>query len=219
MAFFNGQKILNARVEMVGGGYEEGKTAEWNAFWDAYQQNGNRRNYAQAFYSVGWDKDAFKPKYDIVVTGNKVNMFGYSNIEQIDVVVDVSGATTGHQLFYYSQKLHTVSCLRVAATTPWASSDFAYCYALENITIEGEIGQSIDLHWSEKLTAASVYSIVDHLKQYPSDDAEFGTKTLTISRTAWDNFMQNGETPEGMLANHGSWENYLTNIGWQLVLA
>lgn len=49
--------------------YEAGKKAEYDAFWDLFQQNGERKFYAGAFGGIGWNKDTFKPKYPAVVSG------------------------------------------------------------------------------------------------------------------------------------------------------
>ena len=58
--------------------YEAGKTAQYDAFWDAYQKKGNRQNYASAFSYVGWGATTFKPKYSMQPTNAK-NMFYYFN--------------------------------------------------------------------------------------------------------------------------------------------
>lgn len=46
-------------------GVEDGKQAQYDAFWDAYQDSGNRTEYAYAFAGFGWTDETFKPKYDI----------------------------------------------------------------------------------------------------------------------------------------------------------
>lgn len=46
-------------------GFEAGKQTEYDAFWDAYQQNGKRTNYSDAFAGSGWSEATFAPKYDI----------------------------------------------------------------------------------------------------------------------------------------------------------
>lgn len=47
-------------------GTAAGRTAEWNDFWDAFQKQGTRGSYANAF--VGdWTDEIFKPKYDIAL--------------------------------------------------------------------------------------------------------------------------------------------------------
>ena len=50
--------------------YAAGKQAEWNVFWDSFQQNGTRTNYEGAFDGKGWDDNNFKPKYDIINIGD-----------------------------------------------------------------------------------------------------------------------------------------------------
>jgi hypothetical protein len=56
---------------------------------------------------------------------------------------------------------------------------FNGCVALENIVVEGTIGgDGLDLHWSTKLSKASITSFIEHL----SDTAT--GKTITFSKTA-----------------------------------
>lgn len=59
--------------------FNAGKKSAYDEFWDNYQQNGNRRDYYCAFSGNGWTTDNFKPKYDIVITGE-----GNSNIYFFD---------------------------------------------------------------------------------------------------------------------------------------
>lgn len=62
-------------------GIVEGKQAEYDKFWDNFQQNGNRNRYEYAFAWESWTNEIFKPKYDITVEiGNSSNMFTYSGI-------------------------------------------------------------------------------------------------------------------------------------------
>lgn len=62
-------------------GIAEGKQAEYDKFWDNFQQNGNRNRYEYAFAWEGWTNEIFKPKYDITVElRNSANMFAYSGI-------------------------------------------------------------------------------------------------------------------------------------------
>ena len=49
--------------------YEAGKQAEYDAFWDNFQDYGNRTTYSSAF-GAGWNAANFKPKYLIKPTGN-----------------------------------------------------------------------------------------------------------------------------------------------------
>ena len=47
-------------------GFEAGKQAEYDSFWNAFQKNGTRTAYKYAFYN--WHSDCFKPKYDLKPT-------------------------------------------------------------------------------------------------------------------------------------------------------
>ena len=111
----NEQLIYNAGVEKgkaeVGEGiyeegFEAGKQAEYDAFWDAVQVNGTRKAYAFVFAGAGWTEVNFKPKYDMNVTNGQY-MFRYSQInadlvdilEKQGVVLDLSGITNTDRAF------------------------------------------------------------------------------------------------------------------------
>lgn len=50
-------------------GLEDGKQKQWSDFWDIFQANGERRDYKAAFKGEFFNKDNFKPKYDIIIKG------------------------------------------------------------------------------------------------------------------------------------------------------
>lgn len=50
-------------------GVADGKQAEYDAFWDAYQENGNRTHYQNGFSGACWNSENFKPKYPLVFKG------------------------------------------------------------------------------------------------------------------------------------------------------
>lgn len=54
--------------------YEAGKQAQYDEFWDAFQQNGNRTDYKYGFAGKGWSAKTFYPKYDMTVS-NTLGMF------------------------------------------------------------------------------------------------------------------------------------------------
>lgn len=45
--------------------FEAGKEAEYDAFWDDFQENGNKTNYFHAFGGNGWTAKTLVPKYVI----------------------------------------------------------------------------------------------------------------------------------------------------------
>ena len=59
--------------------FEAGKQAEYDRFWDGYQDNGNRTNYDDAFGDKYWTDEIFYPKYDFILTQCS-RMFRYSGI-------------------------------------------------------------------------------------------------------------------------------------------
>lgn len=97
---------LEAQVETA---YADGQKSEYDRFWDNYQDNGNRRNYANGFVREGWRTEIFKPKYPIIATGDASYMFDNSRIGNWDnpdfdfveqgVELDVSGATSLTYMF------------------------------------------------------------------------------------------------------------------------
>lgn len=84
-----------AYQEGLTAGIKQGKEAEWSAFWDAYQENGNRTNYGGAFTGSGWNSITFRPKYDIVLaattSGSAFNNFGESTGVDLVKILDEYG--------------------------------------------------------------------------------------------------------------------------------
>jgi hypothetical protein len=141
-------------------GIEEGKEAEWNAFWDSYQDYGKRGNYNTMFYNAGWTEITFKPKYDFICT-YAGSMFAASRIVEINKTIDVTKSTSVASMFYGMSYLKTITKLIVSENNNFGSNGFGSCPALENLTIEGTLGQSFDIHWSTKLTHDSLMSILN----------------------------------------------------------
>lgn len=74
--------------------YNKGKKEEYDTFWDAFQRNGNRRNYGYAFFD-GWTNANFAPKYDIIAElGYSSYMFSQSNIKgSLKTILNNQGVT------------------------------------------------------------------------------------------------------------------------------
>jgi hypothetical protein len=205
-------------------GFKAGKQAEYDAFWDSYQQNGNRKNYQYgAFGGVGWTDAVFKPKYPITVD-LCYNMFCGCEISEVKNI-DFSPATTFNQTFYLARRLAKLGTIEIPLATSATysfcecnvlhtiekivvgeqctfSDTFKKCNKLQNIVFEGVIGSDIDLHWSTELTGASIESIINHLSDTSSG------KTLTLSLTAVDNaygwYLPDGSFAGGSTSGHWS---------------
>ncbi len=188
-------------------GIERGKQAEWNSFWDAFQRNGTNKEYAYAFRHRAWSDTNFKPKYDIVpdsisqcfastgikdlvgclkATGVSLDTsecggFSYtffsSLLENIPTI-DTTGAPKLEYSFYQADKLHTLEKLILKEDgSQTFTSTFGGCSALENIVIEGCIGNNISFSGSPKLSYSSLMSILQALKDFSGTDQ---TRKLTL---------------------------------------
>ncbi len=192
-------------------GYDAGRQAEYDRFWDAYQENGNKRRYEAAFGGSGWNNESFKPKYPLIVT-YAYNMFyacgvtdGYEYIKDADFsqctlmssafaqchfrrigTVDCSSGESLSGMFSHARALVTIDKIIVHKNNTFGSTFDNNIY-LENLTFEGEIGNNLTMAgtyngkpWGERLTYASIKSIIEHL----SDDVS--GKKLTLSKKAVD---------------------------------
>ncbi|MBR5528075.1 MAG: hypothetical protein IKV97_03660 [Clostridia bacterium] len=114
--------------------YDAGKHAEWEAFWDAAQENGSLTNMPYGFCSKVWNDTTFKPKYDIRPVGNATSLFRYAQItnlpgilEKQGIVIDFSNATNLEYLLQWSSvtRIGTVDC--TGLTSLDLKSSFADC--------------------------------------------------------------------------------------------
>lgn len=182
-------------------GIKKGKQEEYDRFWNGYQENGNRRNYAYGFTRRGWNDETYKPKYPVIVTGNAEQMYRESRIKSLSGV-DTSGATSVYIAFYnadfetidkldfskatntqnafaHSTKLHTIGELVSSETTVWHTTTFDNCAALKNLNITGTIATNFTCSIST-LTHDSLMSIINILKDFST---EGGTHTCKIGST------------------------------------
>ena len=213
----NEEKVYNAGYEKgkaEGGdtetaynnGFENGKQAEYDRFWDSYQQNGKRVLYTNAFGGAGWNDETFKPKYDMQPT-DAYMMFrgtGITDLTNLNVDLDFSKATNMQYMFQWADTriigiLNAISVNNLNSTFYYAvglqtieklvlredgsnifTGTFDLASKLANITIEGVIGNNFDIHWSP-LTKESITSIINALSPTVSG------KTITFSKTAVQN--------------------------------
>jgi hypothetical protein len=89
-------------------------------------------------------------------------------------IIDFSSTTSATYAFRYNKKLVTIDKLVFHSGIKAFTGAFEQCYALENITIEGEIANSISFSHSSKLTHDSLMSVINALATVET------TKTLTL---------------------------------------
>ena len=126
-------------------GVIDGRQAEYDEFWDNYQENGNRTDHQSAFGNFCWNKDTFKPKYNIKPAGAYMMFRNFNNVstnEPIDLVehlaelgvtLDFSNMSTNTYLFERA-KISRVGVVNFANGGA-LENPFLNCSALE--TIEG----------------------------------------------------------------------------------
>ena len=104
--------------------YETGKKSEYDRFWDAFQDNGNREQYNYAFFHWKLSKLLF-PKYDLFPTST-IAMFQYCNLENFDLVkhieennikLDFSKAKTINYTFDNCKITHVPEFSAISANT------------------------------------------------------------------------------------------------------
>ena len=119
--------------------FEAGKQAEYNRFWDSFQQNGNRNYYYAGFSSYGWTNETFKPKYSMNVSTSAL-MF-YSSLikgdlvellDDLGVTLDFSQSTNMSSTFALSM-FSRVGVVDITSTISSLSQLFYNCYYLETI--------------------------------------------------------------------------------------
>lgn len=163
---------LTTVAENVPKVFDAGKNAEYDRFWDDFQQNGNRTNYRYAFFN--WSDANYNPKYPIKLTAQANDVFYYGNMT--DTKVDIYVTTSMTRCFSQCDNLVTIRKLSVIESVTFSADCFAKCTALENVTFEGVIGNNISFAESP-LSVASMNNIISCLKDYSSAS---GTHTVTF---------------------------------------
>lgn len=192
---------INAQLENTLNGTDTGGKSYYDEFWDFYQQNGNRTDYQYGgFAGVGWTDETYKPKYPVkpiyaygMYTGCRLtnildidtskatsitNLFYVCRfLERVGIISAVSSSDATN-VFSYCAELKTIDKFIVTEQLPYSNA-FFNCTSLENLTIEGVIGQDgFDVQWSTKLSNDSIISIINALSTTASG------KSVTLSKVA-----------------------------------
>lgn len=93
--------------ELYDNGFADGRQAEYDAFWDAFQDYGNRTDYRNAFRGAYWNAQNLNPKYTFKVVEGTAMFSGcyfsqknYNDLLDIShIELDVSQATSLSQMF------------------------------------------------------------------------------------------------------------------------
>lgn len=179
-------------------GYEAGRQAEHDAFWDVLQNNGNAANYYYAFAYGKFTDENYKPKYDIVCSDTTTGSMAifYASEAITDTKVPITLSRNAQSAFYSCTGLKTIRKLIVNENTTFTTT-FGGCTNLENITIEGVIGTDFDIK-SAPLTHDSIMSIINALKDYSGTSA---TVTLGLGTSNLEKLTEN----EKAIATERGW--------------
>lgn len=121
-------------------GFEKGKDAEWDEFWEEFQNGGTRQRYEYAFYM--FTPSLFKPKYKKFICRAQAQLFRYFGYYGVDaahdfvemgIELDFSNSASGDFSFIFAtgggiKRLGTID-LTKATTLTYA---FAGPYAAHN---------------------------------------------------------------------------------------
>ena len=184
-------------------GYEAGRKAEYDEFWDAFQENGQRTMYVEGFCRQGWNAVTYNPKYPIIgVLYGLQSLFSNSYIEDTKVPITLRGGNTLKAIFNGCTRLIYVPSLILEVPATDCASAFNNCPKLEEITIscvgEGCIAGTTDVRTSTKLSKASIESIMAALSTTTSG------LTVTLSKTAVNNAFTKEEW-EALVSQHTNW--------------
>lgn len=180
-----------------------GMQTEYDRFWDAYQQEGAvlySANYM--FASPLWVDGIYKPKYPIIPQ-RATAMYRYTGIT--DVIVDLDftqsvapGSTSS--VFANTSALKRIPKIKVLENMKY-DSWFTSNTSLEEIRFEGIIGNSLDIHWSTKLSMESLASIVNALSKTASGQS---ITLPTTARQTYDNATISGAW-DNLVSQYTNW--------------
>lgn len=186
--------------------YEKGKKDFEDSLVNYITNNGSRTYYSQAFRTAAFYKDNLIDFKGRCTPTDSSYMFYNMKGTHVPLGVDLSNINTDNadvlnNLFAYCSELLEIPDLNIPTPKKY-SITYGYCYklhtihgkiridentvfsatfredhALQNIEIEGTIGQNnFDVHWSKKLTKASLLSILKALSLSITE-----TKIITFS--------------------------------------
>ena len=190
--------------------FEAGKKTGYDAFWDAFQDYGNRTDYQVAF-SRGFPMEAYNPKYDL--QGNVNSVFGMGKI--IDAKVKILNATDITQMGRYNSVLARIPELNMMESTVIGSDNNPFLGAtkLSELIMTGVLAKSI-IFSSCPLNADSVRSIISCMKDFSGTDKEYSF-TITFKSSSFSKLeAEDSTSPHG-----NTWAEYIDDLKWNLTLA
>lgn len=187
----------------------------YDAFWDAFQDNGNRTHYAYGFAGRGWRDATFQPKYPLNNISNAASMFSngmYLGEIPAELDLDLSNSSDCSYLFNSCISLRTVGSIKFNNNIAQSKNNYLFssCTGLKNITINSEIAFNISFSSSSQLTPASMKSVILHLRNCAGTSDEY-KYTVTFQDSCWTALEADSTAPDG-----GTWKDYVKGLGWNV---
>lgn len=179
--------LLTENDAVITFGYHKswGMQTEYDRFWDAFQDNGNRVLYQYAYAYMGWNGTTYNPKH-IDKPTNASNLFYESQVpvvKNLDLsnctnedqlcrnskiedagVIDTSKTSLLYYTFHNAQALRNLKLILKDDGTQTFNGAFFRNYALESLEVVGTIGNNgLTFADATKLTHESLMSIINAL--------------------------------------------------------
>lgn len=192
--------------------YEAGKQAEYDAFWDTFQNKGGAMRYHYTFFGSHWNDTNFKPKYDIVLNSEMCNYpFWDSNITEINVNIDTRNNDAWYQIAYGATKLTKIQKIILKDDgSQVTQGPFTDAKNLTYVRFEGKIGVTVSMS-ACPLDLESAKNVIEHLMDYSGTDKDL-TYKITFSDTTKALLEAEGATSP----NGNSWLDYANDKGWNV---
>ena len=213
-------------------GFDEGQATERSAFWEDFQNNGNRTTYQYAFYAHPFTPNTFKPKYDMRPTGGCDHMFSYINnyykaanaigdlktyLSECGVVLDTSQATSINHMFYLNQAITHLPTISAENCTNINATFFSMpkLVSIECLKLRPDGGNTFSdtFHWASYLADLTIEGVIGNDIQIPhsvlnkaSFESVIGALSDTVSGKA-ATFYKIGK------------ERAMTEAEWQALIA
>lgn len=230
-------------AEKVNDVHEAGKKAEYDSFWDNYQNYGKRTSYGYAFGNSAWNNETFKPKYDIAPS-EAAYMFAGSTVTDLAESLNKCGVTLNTRsawtLMYMVQNSTITHLPVIDASFAQRMGYFAYnAKQLETIdklivteTTDSQQKQmgSTSFQLASKLTNITMegtlaFSInfswspltVDSMKSVISCLKNYaGTENESVYKVSFTEACWEALEASGTAPNGGTWRDYVMyTLGWQ----
>lgn len=139
--------------EVKSAGIAEGRQAEHNAFWGAFQRDGNREDYTYGFAGHGWNRDNFFPVHNMTPTTlntcfhsfnrNDPNWQTFDMVERLSecgVTLNTSASTNNTNLFMWARvgRVGVIDCTGTTTHTLNASFGYGLIETIDELIVKPE---------------------------------------------------------------------------------